>query len=184
MLMNELIVFLIGTAFFARVSWRSLLKPFSHGFYRFFAWECILALVLLNFPMWTLDPFSPRQIASWLLLLVSVALPMHAVRLLQTIGRPTDERQDEELLPFERTSTLVTTGAYRYIRHPMYAALLFLAWGSFLKNFSLLTIALVGGASIALFFTALRDEAVCNRHLGAAYAEYMKTTKRFVPFVL
>ena len=30
---------------------------------------------------------------------------------------------------------------------------------------------------------ALRDEAECRQQFGAAYAEYMKTSKRFVPFV-
>ena len=177
------IIFLAGTAFFVRISWHSLLKPRSHGFYRFFVWECILALVLLNFPMWTLDPFAPLQIASWSLLLISPALAVHAVRLLRRIGRPSDERREAELLSFERTSILVTTGAYRYIRHPMYVALLLLAWGVFLKDISLPSIALAGGASVALFFTALRDEAECSQYFGAAYAEYMKTSKRFVPFV-
>jgi protein-S-isoprenylcysteine O-methyltransferase Ste14 len=143
----------------------------------------MLALVLLNFPMWSLDPFAPHQIASWSLLLISFALAVHAVRLLRSVGQPSDERRDAELLSFERTSTLVTAGAYRYIRHPMYAALLFLAWGAFLKDISWPSVALVSGASIALFLTALRDEAECSQYFGTAYAEYMKTSKRFVPFV-
>jgi protein-S-isoprenylcysteine O-methyltransferase Ste14 len=33
----------------------------------------------------------------------------------------------------EKTTILVTTGAYRYIRHPLYSSLLFLAWGIFFK---------------------------------------------------
>jgi protein-S-isoprenylcysteine O-methyltransferase Ste14 len=181
--MNETFIFLVGTAFFVWVSRHSLLKPLSHGFYRFFAWECILALVLLNFPMWTINPFAPHQIASWLLLIISLVLAVHAVRLLRRVGRPSEERRDAELYSFERTSTLVTTGVYRYIRHPMYAALFFLAWGAFLKDISLPSIALVGGASIALFFTALRDEAECKLYFGAAYTEYMKTSKCFIPFV-
>lgn len=181
--MNESIIFLVGTAFFVWVSRRSLLKPHSHGFYRFFAWECMLALVLVNFPMWSLNPFAPHQIASWLLLMISLALAIHAVTLLREIGRPSNERRDAELLSFEKTSTLVTTGVYRYIRHPMYASLLYLAWGAFLKDISLPSIALVSGASIALYLTARRDEAECIQYFGAAYAEYMKTNKRFVPFL-
>ena len=177
------VIFLAGTAFFVRVSWHSLLRPRSHGFYRFLAWECMLALVLLNFPMWTIHPFAPRQIISWSLLLISLVLAVHAVRLLRDVGRPDEERQQAELLSFERTSTLVTTGAYRYIRHPMYAALIFLAWGAFLKDISLSSVALVGVTSIALLLTALRDEAECRRYFGAPYVEYMRTSKRFVPFV-
>ena len=176
-------VFLAGTAVFTWVSRHSLLKPRSHGFYRFIAWECMLALVLINYPMWTHDPFAPRQIASWSLLLISPVLALRAVILLRQIGRRSNERHDAELLSFEKTSTLVTTGVYRHIRHPMYASLLFLTWGTFLKDISLPSIALVGAASIALFITALRDEAESGRYFGSAYLEYMKTSKRFVPFL-
>ena len=37
---------------------------------------------------------------------------------------------------------LVTHGVYQFIRHPMYAALLFLAWGAFLKDTSVASVAL------------------------------------------
>jgi protein-S-isoprenylcysteine O-methyltransferase Ste14 len=181
--MISIAIFGLGTAFFAWVSRHALLKPLSHGFYRFFAWECILALVLVNFPMWEVDPFAPHQLVSWALLLVSPVLAIEAVRLLRQLGRPSVQRSDAELLSFERTSLLVTTGVYRYIRHPMYAALLFLAWGAFLKDTSVASVSLVAGASALLVLTALRDEAECSRHFGAAYADYMKTSKRFVPYL-
>lgn len=45
------------------------------------------------------------------------------------------------------------------------------------------SIILVGGTCIALFIAALREEAECDEHFGAAYTDYMKTTKRFIPFV-
>jgi protein-S-isoprenylcysteine O-methyltransferase Ste14 len=179
----SLLIFALGSAFFLYVSSQALLNPRSHGFYRFIAWECMLALVLLNFPSWTLDPFSPRQIVSWVLLASSAALAVHAVHLLKAIGRPGAERSDAELFAFEKTSTLVTTGAFRYIRHPMYAALLYLAWGAYLKDISMPSTALVAVASVALIITALRDEAECLQHFGSLYADYMKASKRFVPFV-
>lgn len=181
--MTESILFLAGTAFFVYVSRHALLKPRSHGFYRFIAWECMLALVLLNFPMWTVDPFSPRQIVSWLLIVASITLAIQAVRLLQAIGKPDAQRGEPELLGFERTSALVTSGIFRYIRHPMYAALLYLTWGAYLKDPSLASTMLTAVASVALFITALRDEAECLQHFGSPYAEYMKTSRRFVPFL-
>jgi protein-S-isoprenylcysteine O-methyltransferase Ste14 len=181
--MNEFIVFFVVTAFFVWVSWRSLANPLSHGFYRFFAWECILALVLLNFPFWTKNPYAPHQIVSWSLLVISIFLALHAVWLLLSIGQPNEERHKPELLPFERTSILVAVGVYRYIRHPMYAALLLLAWGVFMKDISVLSMMLVSGASIALYFTALFEEEECKRWFGANYSNYIKTSKRFVPFL-
>ena len=182
--MTELILFIAGTAFFAYVSRNALRNPRSHGFWRFIAWECMLALVILNFPMWTVDPFSPRQLVSWVLLIASISLAIHAVQMLKRIGRPSEERAEAELFGFEKTSSLVTSGAFRYIRHPMYAALLYLAWGALLKDISVVTVALAVVASIALFITALRDEAECLAHFGEAYAAYMKTSKRFVPFIV
>jgi hypothetical protein len=120
----SLLIFAAGSAFFLYVSWRALLNPRSHGFYRFIAWECMLALVLLNFPSWTLDPFSPRQIVSWVLLAGSAALAGHAVRLLKAIGRPGTERSDAELFAFEKTSTLVTTGAFSMRRCRVFTTIL------------------------------------------------------------
>jgi protein-S-isoprenylcysteine O-methyltransferase Ste14 len=181
--MTELLVFIAGTAFFTYVSRHALRNPRSHGFWRFIAWECMLVLVILNFPMWTVDPFSPRQLVSWALIVASISLAIHAVQMLRRIGRPSERRADAELFGFEKTSSLVTSGAFRYIRHPMYAALLYLAWGAFLKDITWASFALTAVASIALYITALRDEAECLAHFGEAYAGFMKTTRRFVPFI-
>lgn len=74
-------------------------------------------------------------------------------------------------------------GAYKYIRHPLYSSLLFLAWGAFLKHLSWLGLILVVAASIFLFLTARSDESECLLHFGDAYRTYMRGTKRFVPFV-
>ena len=179
----RLLAFALLTFYFAWISRHALRSPRTHGFWRFFAWECIAALVLVNLPMWEHDPLSPRQIASWLLLIASPWLAIHAVMLLRREGRPDARRVDAELLGFERTSQLVTAGAFRYIRHPMYAALLALAWGAYLKDVTLQSTTLVAGASVFLLLTALRDEVECRAHFGADYADYMRRSKRFIPFV-
>lgn len=181
--MLEAFIFIAVSAALLYVSRRALRHPRSHGFPRFFAWECMLALILLNLPHWHVDPLAPHQLVSWLLLIVSVWLPVHAYALLNTAGKPSAERSDAALFGFEKTQSLVTQGAYRYIRHPMYAALLFLAWGAFLKHFSWTGTALVLAASMLLWLTARRDEEECLAHFGEAYRAYMRTTKRFVPFV-
>jgi protein-S-isoprenylcysteine O-methyltransferase Ste14 len=181
--MTQLLIFAIVSAFFIYVSRKTLSHLNSHGFYRFFAWECILVLVLLNFPHWVEDPFSFHQIVSWLLLIISIFLVVHGVRLLQIIGKPDENRSDTELLEFEKTTHLVTVGAYKYIRHPLYSSLLFLAWGVFLKDPSWLGLLLAVIASIFLFLTAKSDESECLRHFGSAYQTYMMGTKKFIPFL-
>lgn len=181
--MTQLLAFAIVSAFLIYVSRKSLFRPRSHGFPRFFAWEAILALVLLNAPHWTEDLFSVHQLVSWLFLLISIFLVVHGVHLLKVIGKPNQNRSDAELLAFERTSDLVTVGAYKYIRHPLYSSLLFLSWGVFLKHPSLLGLFLVLVASFFLLLTAKNDESECLRHFGEAYQAYMRGTKKFIPFL-
>jgi protein-S-isoprenylcysteine O-methyltransferase Ste14 len=181
--MFEALIFFAVSAALIYVSWGALHNPKSHGFYRFFAWESILGLVLLNFPVWGVNPFAPHQLLSWLLLISSIGLAIHAVKLLKTIGKPTQERADEALFGFEKTSSLVTSGAFKYIRHPMCASLICLAWGAFLKQFSWLGFCLVLVASIFLLLSAKRDEEACLVHFGGEYQSYMQKTKRFIPFL-
>ncbi len=96
----RLLIFGIVSAYFIYVSRKSLFRPRSHGFPRFFAWECILALALLNAPHWTEDLFSLHQLVSWLFLLISIFLVVHGVRLLRVIGKPNQNRSGAELLEF------------------------------------------------------------------------------------
>jgi len=183
-LLLRVAVLVVGTVALAYVSRGALRHPRSHGFTRFFAWEGILALAMINLPMWDVDPGAPHQLLSWAMLIASAALPVHAYLLLRTIGRPSAERGDEALIGFEKTTTLVTTGAFRFIRHPMYTALLLLAWGVFVKQFTWLGLAIVLATSVLLYMTARRDEDECLAHFGDAYRNYMRGTKRFIPFVV
>lgn len=175
--------FIVVTCLLAYVSRQSLRVPSSHGFFRFFAWEALLALFLLNVPHWFDDPFSLPQLLSWLLLLGSLLLVVPGAIAFVRSGAISRERADATLLPFERTTRLVTSGVYRSLRHPMYSALLFLAWGVYCKDVSWTGALLTVGASILLYKTATADEAECIRYFGQAYRDYMRTTRRFVPFL-
>jgi protein-S-isoprenylcysteine O-methyltransferase Ste14 len=166
------------------VSRAALRAPGSHGFYRFFAWELILGLVLLNLPVWFRDPFTWHQVISWVLLIVCCVPLVFGVRTLIGRGKPVARREgDASLLAFEKTSTLVTTGIYHYIRHPLYSSLLILAWGVFFKDPSVLGGLLGLAATLALIATAKADEAECTRFFGPAYRDYMRQTRMFVPFL-
>ncbi len=182
-------LFVGGSIALVTISRKPLRDPRSHGFYRFFAWEAILALVVLNLPVWFHDPFSPAQIISWLLLVGAAFLVLHGVYLLRVVGNPGARKQSapggaESNYAFENTAHLVRVGAYRYIRHPLYASLLYLAWGIYLKQpASLPGIVLVLAATVFLWLTARADEAECRSFFGEEYREYMKQTRMFVPFI-
>lgn len=181
--MPQLLIFILGSGLIIYLSRASLRAPRSHGFYRFFAWEVILALFLLNVDCWFDDPFSIHQLISWSLLIISAVLVAYGVYLLRLIGKPDDQRADSSLIGFEKTTTLVTVGVYRYIRHPLYSSLFFLAWGTFFKDPTWSGGILVLAASFFLLMTAKADEKECLQFFGPAYEAYMKRTKRFVPFV-
>ena len=180
--MLKLIVFAIASVGLVYLSRVSLRVPRSHGFYRFFAWESILALIMLNVENWFRDPFSIHQVVSWILLIVSTFLVVHGAYLLHVIGKPDTKRDDSTIIGIERTTTLVTVGAYKYIRHPIYSSLLFLAWGVFFKNPSWLGGTLVLAATAFLVVTAMIEESENIRFFGSAYQAYMGKTKMFIPF--
>jgi len=179
----KVIVFIVASVGLAWVSWPSLRDFRSHGFYRFFAWEAILVLVLLNLNYWFYEPFSIHQTVSWLLLIISLFLVIHGFQLLRMVGKPDSERNDPLLTGIEKTTELVTVGAYRYIRHPLYSSLLFLAWGAFFKQLSLVGVSLTVIATFFLTITAKIEETENIRFFGAAYQGYMKETKMFIPFL-
>lgn len=166
------------------LSWKSLQDPHSHGFYRFFAWECILALFLLNARFWFDKPLAWNQIIAWPLLflcLIPLAFGVHSLR---TRGKPAAQREeDRALLAFEKTTNLVTSGVYQYIRHPLYSSLLLLTWGIFFKSPSVTGGILGVLSTVSLVFTAKADEAECTRFFGSAYTDYTKHTKMFLPYI-
>jgi len=183
--MTEWLVFGTGSIILVAISWKSLINPRSHGFYRFFAWECIFILFLVNARYWFKDPFAWHQLIAWTLLFISLIPLGYGVHSLRTRGKPATQRNGgNSLLGFEKTTKLVTTGIYKYIRHPLYSSLLFLTWGIFFKLPSLTGTALAAVATAFIFTTAKMDEAECIRFFGPEYAEYMKHNKMFIPKVI
>jgi protein-S-isoprenylcysteine O-methyltransferase Ste14 len=182
--MLKIIVFIVASAGIVYISRASLRSPRSHGFFRFFAWEAILALIVLNVEYWFRDPFSLHQVISWIFLIASAFLVLHAMHLLRLVGKPTEQRRDSETtIAFEKTTELVYVGVYKYIRHPMYTSLILLAWGVLFKDLSWLSGIFALAATVFLVVTAKVEEAEDIRFFGAAYQRYIEQTKRFIPFV-
>lgn len=184
LLWYKIFVFALATGVIAYISRSSLLKAGSHGFYRFFVWELIVVLFLLNVEFWFRTPFAWYQILSWILLIGCIVPLVLGVRHLKQYGRPVEVREGSpELMTFEKTSRLVTSGIYHYIRHPLYSSLLLLTWGIFFKQPGGWGLLLATVVTFLLIATARADEAECLHYFGPAYQEYMQHTKRFLPFL-
>ena len=78
--------------------------------------------------------------------------------------------------------SLITTGPYRFVRHPMYTSVLLISLG-----LAISTPVYIEWSSFLLLFLVLALKAVREEYLwceeNRAYREYMRKSKRFIPFI-
>jgi len=165
------------------LSWRTLSGFHNHGFYRFFAWEGMAWLLASNILYWFDDIFSLHQVISGLLLIGAGILAAVGLVTFMRKGRIDKSRNDDTLFGFEKTTRVIDTGIYRYIRHPLYASLICLTWGFYFKHMTptLLLISLV--STLFLYISSRMDEKECIAYFGEEYKNYMKRSKMFIPFI-
>jgi protein-S-isoprenylcysteine O-methyltransferase Ste14 len=78
---------------------------------------------------------------------------------------------------------IITSGPYHYLRHPIYAAVMYFLWAGILSHLSLLN-ALIGlVATVGLFIRIFAEERLVTERYPS-YVEYAVRTKRIIPFVL
>jgi protein-S-isoprenylcysteine O-methyltransferase Ste14 len=169
-------ILIIGTIVIILFSWfLSIKQGRYHGIARFFSFESIFVLILLNYNIWFKTPFSFLQITSWLLLLLSLYTAVTGFLLLSKIGKPDKN--------FENTSVLVKESLYKYIRHPLYLSLFLLGTGVMIKDPGLTNLAFGVLNLAAIYITARIEEKEMISKFGNEYLEYMKDTKMFIPYI-
>ena len=167
-----------GTIIIALFSWSYSIKHRRyHGIPRFFSFESIFILLVLNIKVWFHDPISPFQIISWILLTGSAYMGITGFILLWKRGKPQNKN-------IESTTVIVKSNLYSFIRHPLYSSLLLIGTGIMFKNpeppqlvFGLVNL-------IAIYFTAKTEEKEMIMKFGEEYSNYMRETKMFIPFVI
>lgn len=124
----------------------------------------ILLILQLHFPVGSI---SLLCISAGLLLGIWAILTMRTSKL--------------NILPEVRSeSTLITSGPYRYIRHPMYSSVLLVGTGVVIQQVSFVRMLLF----LLLFFVLLlkiRYEESLLLKKFPEYTDYMKYTKRLLP---
>jgi protein-S-isoprenylcysteine O-methyltransferase Ste14 len=179
----DLILFGILSIPIIFLSRHNLFNVRSHGFYRFLSWECILWLFAANYKYWFDNPREIHQQISWILLILSAVIVFAGVQKMKQAGKAHKSRQDDGLYTFEKTTELVDTGIFRYIRHPLYASLICLTWGSFFKHITVMLFLVSVLSSVFLYITARYDEKECTAYFGDKYTNYMNRSKMFIPYV-
>ena len=171
------VILSIGTIINVIFSWVFSIKAGRyHGIYRFFSFESILVLLLLCLPVWFAEPWKWNQIISWMLLLGSIPLPIFGFYALRTSGKSKGQ--------LENTTKLITSGIYHYIRHPLYASLIFLGTGIFFKEITIVSAVCALVNPVAMFATAKTEECEMLQRFGDDYVQYIKRTKMFIPFIV
>jgi protein-S-isoprenylcysteine O-methyltransferase Ste14 len=77
---------------------------------------------------------------------------------------------------------LVTTGPYRVIRHPIYAAVLLFLVAGVLSHLSLVNVLLLLAVGVGMAIRIAAEERLITESYPE-YADYSSRTKRVIPFV-
>jgi len=97
-------------------------------------------------------------------------------------GRAQLSRFGSGIIHIEDDHALITTGVYKYIRHPIYAGGLLGIVGIYMSFRSLLTLTSV----TVIYFLIMRhrisyEEKMLIEEFGDQYTDYMKKTKKMIP---
>ncbi len=91
---------------------------------------------------------------------------------------------DKNLTPFpspKENGTLIQTGLYKFVRHPIYSGIILstIGLGFFFGSISKISIGII--LWVLFFFKSKYEETMLSNHF-TEYEAYKKTTNRFFPF--
>lgn len=84
---------------------------------------------------------------------------------------------------YKKDHELITTGPYKYIRHPIYSGVILMFIGTFLYYGNLIVLLILAIATIYLSRRLAPEETIMTRLFSERYTDYMKRTKRLIPGV-
>jgi len=147
-----------------------------HGPYMFVAAEGLLLLFIFNGGAMFQNPLPLRQVLSWILMLTSAGVAFFGFYALKKYGQAVGDWED--------TTRVVHEGIFRYIRHPLYTSLMFLAGGMLLKEMSWSSVSAFVVTFGFLVAASRVEERENLEKFGSAYRHYSHHTKRYVPFIV
>lgn len=143
----------------------------------------VLAVALVGSSLFPLTSthrqlWAPSGLLSDLSLAIVVAGAAFAVWARLTIGA-----NWSGVVTFKENHELVQTGPYRFVRHPIYTALLFMGLGSALDYGRLYGFILLVLATGALVWKMRLEETLMTEHFPEQYPAYRRRVKALVPFL-
>lgn len=144
--------------------------------YTAFSWS--LTAILILQPI-LLSGWSLSFRGDWLFFVAGVVVSLGGLGL-NRWGRTHLGKFFVESTEIQHDHRLITTGPYRYMRHPIYTSLMMIATGLLLANPSVLMLFACIYAYVDFSLAARRDEKLLKEELPG-YSDYMTRTPRFLP---
>ena len=87
------------------------------------------------------------------------------------------------VVDYKTSHKLITTGFYKYMRHPIYTGFLLMGFGTFLF-FNVKNLCMVFAVGIIFLVIRIRkEEELMSKHFPKEYPEYKKKVKAIIPYI-
>lgn len=151
--------------------------------FRFFYILPFFVLIIIPAILVALDPFPSLTLGLWRWFGIALVIFGGAVFIAahRAIYRPNQWAGVSSALPGE-PNQLVTSGPYRFVRHPIVSAIILVLIGETLLSQSIMPFLwLMFLAITGIPFTIYFEEPRLEKKFGEAYRQYKKETPQFIP---
>ena len=139
-----------------------------------------LSLFGLFMVIWILDSFILHQ-STFLTAHIPLVLRLIILGITLTVAGYLFKSGHVVVSGDQRLTTVVTSGAFRYVRHPLYLGSILIYLGMTVSTASLFCLALL--VVIILFYNYIAgyEEKLLETKMGEAYARYKMSTGKWMP---
>lgn len=78
---------------------------------------------------------------------------------------------------------MISSGPYKFIRHPMYASALMIIWSGILSHFSIVNLIIAVIVTIVVTIRIITEEQFLSSRYPD-YLDYSRNTKLIIPFII
>ena len=135
-----------------------------------------LVLYLLSPPWWTWTFIPLGEWIQWL----GIVIALVPIFFLIWVHRHLD-KQWSIALELREDHKLITTGPYRYVRHPMYLGIFVYTFGLMMISLDMLVILFFAFTIWVNYRRIPREEQMLIEEFGDEYLEYMRRSGRLLP---
>jgi len=141
-----------------------------------------LALLGVFLVVWVGDSFFLR-ISTFLSDMVSVYIRLVLLSLALVIAAYLAGSGHVVVSPEGRAAGVVSTGAFRYVRHPLYLASILTYLGLAMTTASLFSLVISAGIAVFYNYIAGYEEDVLKAKYGEEYSRYRERTGKWLPVI-